>query len=313
MKWTEVTVWTSHEASEAVSELLTRLGAAGVAIEDPNDLEDVRKNPYGNWYEITDDLVPKEGAKVSAYFSELVDISSFVDQIQKEVASYKEFGLDPGRGNVETREVDEEDWANAWKQFFKPVRVTERLTIKPTWEDYAAGPGEEIIELDPGMAFGTGTHPTTVLCLRMLEKWLPANAKVVDVGTGTAVLSIASAKLGAQQVLALDLDPVAVKVAQENVAQNHVDKRITVRANDLLKEVEGPFSVVVANILADIIVRMIADAYQILDQNGIFITSGIIKEKADWVVSEMEQQGFQIREKVTEQDWTVIVAEKSVR
>ncbi|MFC4767434.1 50S ribosomal protein L11 methyltransferase [Effusibacillus consociatus] len=312
MKWTEVTVWTSHEASDAVSELLTRLGAAGVAIEDKNDLEDVRKNPYGNWYEITDDLVPQEGARVAAYFSELVDISSFVENIKKELAAFTEYGLDPGRAEVTTREVDEEDWANAWKQFFKPVRVTERLTIKPTWESYDAEPGEEIIELDPGMAFGTGTHPTTVLCLRMLEKWLPADAKVVDVGTGTAVLSIASAKLGAKEVLALDLDPVAVKVAQENVAQNHVEERITVRTNDLLKGVEGPFSVVVANILADIIARMIPDAYQVLEGNGSFIASGIIEEKSEWVRSQMEENGFQIKETLTEQGWTVLVAVKPV-
>jgi ribosomal protein L11 methyltransferase len=311
MKWTEVTVWTSHEASEAVSELLTRLGAAGVAIEDPNDLAVVRKNPYGNWYEITDDLVPKEGARVSAYFPELVDTGSFVEQIKKEVASFPEYGLDPGRGEVMTREVDEEDWANAWKQYFKPVRVTERLTIKPTWEEYEAKPSEQIIELDPGMAFGTGTHPTTVLCLKMLEKWLPADAKVVDVGTGTAVLSIASAKLGAREVLALDLDPVAVKVAQENVAQNHVEDRIIVRANDLLRDVEETFSVVVANILADIIVRMIPDAYRVLETDGVLIASGIIREKADWVASEMERHGFTLKETVTEQDWSVIVAVKA--
>ncbi|WP_018131861.1 50S ribosomal protein L11 methyltransferase [Effusibacillus pohliae] len=311
MKWTEVTVWTSHEASEAVSELLTRLGAAGVAIEDRNDLDVVRNNPYGNWYEVTDDLVPAEGARVSAYFPELVDVASLVNKIKQELAAFTGYGLDPGRGEVATREVDEEDWANAWKQFFKPVRVTDRLTIKPTWEPYEAAPGEIIIELDPGMAFGTGTHPTTVLCLRMLEKWLPANARVVDVGTGTAILSIACAKLGAEQVLALDLDPVAVKVARENVAQNHVDDRVAVRANDLLRGIDGPFSLVVANILADIVVRMIPDACRVLEPGGLFIASGIIQEKADWVRGQMEQQGFAVREMLTEQDWTVLVAEKT--
>ncbi|GAX91551.1 50S ribosomal protein L11 methyltransferase [Effusibacillus lacus] len=312
MKWTEIAVWTTPEASEAVSELLTRLGAAGVAIEDPNDIEGVRRNPYGNWYEVTDDLLPKEGARVSAYFSELVDISSFVEHIKKELDSFKEYGLDPGRGDVETREVDEEDWANAWKQFFKPVRVTERLTIKPTWENYTPAPGEQIIELDPGMAFGTGTHPTTVLCLRMLEKWMPAGARVVDVGTGTAVLSIAAAKLGAEHVLALDLDPVAVKVAKENVAQNHEENRVSVRTNDLLTGVEGSFSLVVANILADIVARMIPDAYKVLDNNGIFIASGIIREKANWVMDQMEQYGFKMKEVVEENDWAVLVAIKPV-
>lgn len=311
MKWTEVTVWTSHEASEAVSELLTRLGAAGVAIEDPNDLEHVRNNPYGNWYEVADDLLPAEGARVSAYFSELVDTGSFVETIKNELAAFAGYGLDPGRGEIETREVDEEDWANAWKQFFKPVRVTGRLTIKPTWESYEPGPGEEMIELDPGMAFGTGTHPTTVLCLRMLEKWLPANARVADVGTGTAVLAIACAKLGAERVLALDLDPVAVKVARENVAQNGVEDRVSVRANDLLNGVEGPFSVVAANILAEIVVRMIPDAYRVLEENGVFIASGIIKEKAEWVASELARHGFAVRESRIEQDWTVLVAEKT--
>lgn len=313
MKWTEVTVWTSHEASEAVSELLARLGAAGVAIEDPHDLEDVLRNPYGNWYEVTADLLPTEGIRVAAYFSELLDTEGLLANIQRELDLFAEYGLDPGRGEMVTRVVDEEDWANAWKQFFKPVRITDRLTIKPTWEAYEASGDEQVIELDPGMAFGTGTHPTTVLCTRMLEKWLPEGAQVVDVGTGSAILSIACAKLGAERVLALDLDPVAVKVAEENVRQNHAEGVVSVQTNDLLKQVEGPFSVVVANILAEIIVRMIPDAYRVLDDNGVLIVSGIIQEKADWVRTEIEHHGFTIREVEADQDWTVIVAVKSVK
>ncbi|WP_200760262.1 50S ribosomal protein L11 methyltransferase [Effusibacillus dendaii] len=310
MKYTEVTVWTSHEASEAVSELLTRLGAAGVAIEDPHDLETIRQNPYGNWYVIEDDLVPKEGARVSAYYSEFANIETLLSNIKKELALFADYGLDIGRGDIRTKEVEEEDWANAWKQFFKPVRVTDRLTIRPTWEPYEPTPAELVIELDPGMAFGTGTHATTALCLQMLENWLPAGARVIDVGTGSAILSIACAKLGAASVLALDLDPVAVKVAADNVAQNQVEDWVTVRTNDLLKGVEGPANLIVANILAEIVVQMIEDAFRLLETDGIFIASGIIQEKADWIRAEMEKTGFQICDLQTSQDWAVIVGRK---
>lgn len=313
MKWTEVTVWTSEEAMEAVSELLTRLGAAGVAIEDPNDLEMVRKNPYGNWYDADDDLVPPDGARVMGYFSELADITDVLDAIKQEIQRLPEYGLQPGRAEISTREIEEEEWANAWKKYFKPVRVTERLTIKPTWETYTASPGEAVIEMDPGMAFGTGTHATTLLCLQMLEKWLPANAKVADVGCGTAILSIAAAKLGADQVLAMDFDPVAVKVAEENVTHNHVQDRVQVKQNDLLHGVEGPFSVVIANILADIIALMVEDAFRVLEDNGLFITSGIITEKAGFIRAEMERHGFVIREVLESEGWNVLVAVKPAR
>jgi ribosomal protein L11 methyltransferase len=309
VKWTEISVRTSSEAIEAVSELLMRLGAAGVAVEDPEDWTRAKENPYGEWYDLTEE-VKFEEVRVKGYFPELIDTSAVREDMAKELANFTEYGLDPGAGDIVSRVVDEEDWANAWKQFFKPVRVTEGLTIKPTWESYEAGPSEQIIELDPGMAFGTGTHPTTVLCIRLLEQWLPANASVADVGTGSAILSIACAKLGAERVLALDLDPVAVQVAAENVKLNRVEDVVAVQTNDLLKEVEGPFHVVVANILADIIACMIPDAYRVLKADGVLIASGIIREKADWVRSELERHGFLIREVGTEQDWTVIVASK---
>lgn len=312
MKWTEISVRTSSEAIEAVSELLMRLGAAGVAVEDPEDWTRAKENPYGEWYDLTEE-VKFEEVRVKGYFPEVSDTSAVREDIAKELANFTDYGLDPGRAEIDTRVMDEEDWANAWKQFFKPVRITDQLTIKPTWEAYKASPDEQVIELDPGMAFGTGTHPTTVLCIRMLEKWLPEGAHVVDVGTGSVILSIACAKLGAERVLAIDLDPVAVQVAEENVKHNHVEDIVTVQTNDLLKQVEGPFSVVVANILADIIVRMIPDAYRVLHDNGMLIASGIIREKAEWVRTELKNHGFTIREVEVDQEWTVIAAVKSVK
>jgi ribosomal protein L11 methyltransferase len=229
--------------------------------------------------------------------------------------------------------VDEEDWANAWKQYFKPIRVSERLTIKPTWEDYAPQPEELVIELDPGMAFGTGTHATTSLCLKTLEKVIRPGDDVIDVGTGSGVLAIAAAKLGARHVLALDLDPVAVSSATENARLNGLESRITVKHSDLLQvlresgadpdsgmneagvseaglNVRIPVQVVVANILAEIILLFIDDVHQVLETGGHYIVSGIIKSKEEAIEQALQAAKFAIVERSYDQDWVVFVARK---
>jgi len=308
MQWAEVTVLTASEAVEAVTAILERYGSNGVVLEDSGDLTRTFVDRYGEIYGLSPEDYPETGVRVKGYIALELWSDELVSQITTDIRDLAHLGIDPGAGHVTHRIADEEEWANEWKKYYHPVRVTDRLTIKPSWEEYEPAAGELIIELDPGMAFGTGTHPTTNLCLKVVESVLREGDTMVDVGCGTAILSIAAAKLGAGAVLALDLDPVAVGVAQENVAMNGVQEVVTVRANDLLKGVEDTYDVVVANILAEIILLMIDSAKQVLKPSGTFITSGIIKDKADTVQNALEQAGFAVQEKIQDGDWVALVA-----
>jgi ribosomal protein L11 methyltransferase len=225
--------------------------------------------------------------------------------------------------------VDDEDWANNWKAYFKPFRVTSRLTIKPTWETYERTDGaEQIIELDPAMAFGTGAHPTTSLSLGLLQDVIQGGEDLIDVGTGSGILAIGALKLGAGHVLALDLDPLAVKAATENAALNGYDQeQIDVRLSDLLGvlqeteraqgeadvpplHVQLPVDIVVANILAEIIISFVDDVYQALRIGGKYIVSGVIDSRREVVLDALTAGGFTIDEVRTSGDWIAILAHK---
>jgi ribosomal protein L11 methyltransferase len=212
---------------------------------------------------------------------------------------------------VTLSEVREEEWATAWKQYYHPVKISDKFTIVPTWEDYTPVHSDElIIELDPGMAFGTGTHPTTVLCIQSLERTVSPGDRIVDVGTGSGVLSIAAAKLGATKIEALDLDEVAVNVARSNIKLNKVDDVVKVRQNNLLDGVEGETDIIVANILAEVILRFVDDAHRLVKKDGYFISSGIIQQKKDDVKEAILKAGFTIEEIITMEDWVSIIAKK---
>lgn len=306
-------VHTSHEAVEAVSHLLQELGADGVAIEDPEVLGRKWETSYGEIIELSKDDYPEQGVRIKAYLSELElkDQEALVERLRAGMQQLKEYGIDPEPAVVETKWVNEESWANEWKNYYKPVRVTERLTVKPTWEEYTPESDQEkIIELDPGMAFGTGTHPTTRLSMRLMEKYLAPGMRVIDVGCGSGILSIAAAKLGAKKVLAVDLDPLAVASTENNVKQNGVEKVVTAREGDLLKEVAETAECVVANILAEIILLFTHELPRVLTPGGIFIASGIIEEKADQVTSALEQFGLEVLESINEERWVAIAAKK---
>lgn len=311
MKWTEIAVHTTHEAQEAVANLLHEAGAGGVVIEDPLVLSREGDPTYGEIVALDPAAYPAEGVVVKAYLPPSPHLPETVKAIEAAVRGLAQYGLDPGPARVTLAEVDEEDWSAAWKKYYKPIRVTERLTIRPVWEPYTpAHPDERVIVLDPGMAFGTGTHPTTVLCLRALEKAVRPGDAVIDVGCGSGVLAIAAAKLGADKVLALDLDPVAVKAARQNVALNKLGDRVTVRENNLLDGVTDAADVIVANILAEVIVRLAGDAVAHLKPGGTFIASGIIRSKAPAVLEAIQSSGLSIVETVSEDDWLAVVAKK---
>lgn len=323
MLWYEFTIHTTEEAVEMISNFLHEAGAGGVSIEESASTRKARDTSLGQWYDeiVPYNDIPEGQAVIKGYFSEETDMEELRRQVAPRIEELTDFNIDTGEVRYEIKTVNEEEWATAWKQYFKPIRVSERLTIKPTWEEYSpSSPEERIIELDPGMAFGTGTHPTTSLCLKTLESVIQGGEEVIDVGTGSGILSIGAVHLGVSKVLALDLDPVAVSSAKENVRLNGLEDRIRVMESDLLSVLKGgntnqlnvtlPVQIVVANILAEVILLFVDDVYAALQPGGVYIASGIYKNKADIVEQALLASGFDIADIYREDDWVAFAARK---
>lgn len=311
MKWTEVSVLTSSEAVEAVSNILVEAGTSGVSIEDFSDFENTPDDGFGQIWALDEADYSKEGVVIKAYFPETIFLPEILPSIQQRILELKTFGLDIGPNEVKTSEVSDTSWATAWKKYYHPLQVTRFMTVVPSWEEYTPKFSDErIIRLDPGLAFGTGTHPTTRLSMQALETSIVGGETILDVGTGSGVLSIASKALGAGDVYAYDLDEVAVRAAKENMDLNDYAKEVQVAANDLLKGIAIKADIVMANILAEIILLLIEDAWRVLKPNGLFITSGIIDSKKDTVLEQLLAQGFEIEQVQQMKDWFAIIARK---
>ena len=314
MDWTAVKVITSSEAVEAVSYILTDMGAQGVQIEDAADFANLHEEKYGDHGEFIDpSSIPhrKNGAAVSGYFPQNVFVPELLPTIHQRVAKLRDYGLNPGENDVSAATVDNQQWATVWQKYYHPLRVTDQLTIVPQWEEYEpADPKEKLIFLDPGMAFGTGTHPTTRLMLEALEKTIAGNEYVIDVGTGSGVLSIAAKHLGAGKVDAYDIDEVAVNSAKKNLALNPVANDVKVGVNSLLDGIHTQADLIVANILAEIIVPLIPQAYENLKPGGKFLVSGIIDDKAPLIRQKLQEQGFVIDDEQQMKDWHGMIAHK---
>lgn len=310
MKWAEISVKTSHEATETVANLFHELGAAGVVIED---LELINRYRESGLWDYTD--IPKqehtEVVTVQAYFPLDEGLQKKLDLLAEQVQELATYHLDKGPGQIYWREVQEEDWETSWKQYFHPIRVGKRIVIKPTWEQYEAKSDDLIIELDPGMAFGTGTHHTTAMCMSALEDTLKPGDSVFDVGTGSGILAITAAKLGASSVKAVDLDQVAVRVARENCELNKVQDQVTVTHGDLLTGITGQADLIVANIIAAIIIQLLPDIPVRLKPNGIFLASGIIVERLEDVKKAMNNQGLEIVSIREQGGWAVVKAKRN--
>jgi len=310
-KWSEISILTTNEAVEAITSILDEIGTNGMVIEDAADLTAAKEFKYGAMYELDPANFPEEGVRVKTYIPENKNTSDIVEKLRNKINLLKNFQIDIGKNEINVTEIYEEDWANNWKQYFKPINVSKKITIKPTWEAYIPASDEElIIEMDPGMAFGTGTHPTTILSLRALEKYLNKKDTVLDVGSGSGVLSIASALLGAKEVYAYDLDDVAVKSTQVNVEINDLERTVVAEQNDLLQGIHQQADVIVSNILAEIIIQFIDDAWTNLKPGGLFITSGIIDNKKQLVIDELKKHDFEIIAENELKNWVSIIAKK---
>ncbi|MFZ7103415.1 MAG: 50S ribosomal protein L11 methyltransferase [Peptococcaceae bacterium] len=312
MNWLEVKIKTEQEAVEGIANIFHELGAGGVVIEDPQLIAMYARRGEWDDHEFSEEILNQEAVLVKGYLPMDDFLITKIEELKQEL-SYLQIRLNNIPIEFNVSEVQEEDWANSWKAYFKPEKIGEKTVIKPSWEDYTAREGEIIIELDPGMAFGTGNHATTALCIKMLEKYLKRDMDVFDVGTGSGILSIVAAKLGAKSVQALDYDTVAVEAAASNVLMNKHSEIITVTRSDLLDHAFGKADLIVANIVADIILRLIPAVPEKISEQGIFITSGIIDERKDDVLKVLKQHNFDIIEVGEENGWVAIAASPKVR
>ena len=310
MDWIEITIETTSEGADIAAQVLYDAGVTGVVIEDPNSIRQIQQEE-SSWDYIDESILEdmEEKVYIKAYLNNDEYFEEKLSQIKDKLIYLKNqnLGLDLGTLDVKLSSVKEEDWANNWKQYYKPFKASERIVIKPSWEEYSKKGDEIVLEMDPGMAFGTGTHETTSLCIQALEKYVKPGAKVIDIGCGSGILAISSVLLGAESAAAIDLDSNAVKITLENAKRNHVEDRINVIHGNLLDNVQGRFDVAVANIIADVIINLTSSIGSYLTPDGLFIASGIILERLQDVTHAAETAGLEIIEKKTKGEWAVVV------
>ena len=308
--WIEITIHTTNEASEIVESILLDYGSTGVAIEDPTTLEENLHDDFGTIVELSPADYPEVGVVVKGYINEL----NFDDEtFSRFKGELEQLGKNINIGEffkIETTTIKDSDWENSWKDYFDILNIGEKFVIVPTWREYENEEDKYVINIDPGMAFGTGGHETTSLCIKNLEKYVKPHDNVIDVGCGSGILSIAASYLTDGSLKAVDLDKLAVDVSRENFALNNLENRIEVKEASLLTKETKKYDVIVANILAHIIELMLEDAYKLLEDGGYFITSGIIKDKKDELLEKMLKQGFKLVEETSDNEWYSFVVTK---
>lgn len=311
MKWCEISIQTSHEAVELIAEIFRDLGASGVVIEDPELVNDYITS--GKW-DYTDIPIAKETEVVveKAYLPVNGELEGRIQTLRQEIKALESRDVNTSPAVLTTAELQDEDWSDTWKQYFHTEKPGERVVIKPTWEEYAPQGDEVVIELDPGAAFGTGTHATTSMCIRQLEKLVKPGMTVFDVGTGSGILSIISAKLGATNIQAVDYDDSVLKIVEENLEQNNVQDIISVAQSDLMQNVHGKAELVIANIIADIIIRLFDQLDEHLEQGGTLLTSGIIEDRIEDVLAAAEKHGYGVVERLENKGWACITFKRKV-
>ena len=308
--WIEITIHTTNEASEIVESILLDYGSTGVAIEDPTTLEENLHDDFGTIVELSPTDYPEVGVIVKGYINELNFDDETFNRFKDEL---EQLGKNINIGEffkIETTTIQDSDWENSWKDYFDILNIGEKFVIVPTWREYENEEDKYVINIDPGMAFGTGGHETTSLCIKNLEKYVKPHDNIIDVGCGSGILSIAASYLTDGSLKAVDLDKLAVDVSRENFALNNLENRIEVEEASLLTKESKKYDIIVANILAHIIELMLEDAYKLLEDGGYFITSGIIKDKKDELLEKMLEQGFKLVEETSDNEWYSFVVTK---
>lgn len=309
MEWLEILVHTTTEAQELVSNLLIDNGTSGTSILDKSYIPDVKS--LGKEWEMYDESILQnmpEDVEVHAWLEISETLATQLEKIKLDLAHLKkqEHPFPLGSLLLESKSVNEEDWKDIWKQYYKPLRVGKNIIVKPSWEEYEKLDSDIIIELDPGMAFGTGAHATTYMCLELLEEYLKKGSSIIDIGTGSGILAIASALLGSENVLGVDINEDAVLVAKENVEKNHLSHKIQIQKSDLLKNINSKCDIAVANIIADAVLMLSPDIKHVLKDNGIYIVSGILQEREYEIIAQCKNLGYTLLKVLHRDEWSGI-------
>ena len=316
MNYIQIDIETTRAGVEIVVGKLLSMGITDTVVDDPNDFADLMENKKDyEWDYVEDDVVDNmdRNPKLTVYLEDTEENRALADRVEDAMINLlAEAAKNPdsplGFLKVVKEVNNDSEWKDKWKEYFKPTRIAKSIVVKPTWESYENEKGDKVIEIDPGMAFGTGTHETTSLCVKLLETYMKPDFDVLDVGCGSGILSIAAALLGARDVLGIDIDPVAVDVARENLELNRVDDVAKAQEGDLTAGVDYKADIVVANLMADLVVMLAADAKRHLKEGGFFISSGILVEKEKMVSNALKDNGFEIVEIVEDGEWCAIVA-----
>ena len=303
MKWMEVTIkfnfFNKEMGADLISNIFFETGLHGVVIVDPDDEP---PEGWGDEIKIKSEYNAVIGYAPKNEFFEQRN-QSITDKLSRLKAELKiEY-------NIELQQIDEEDWAESWKEYFWPQKIGKQIVVKPTWREYKQNNGEIVIEIDPGMAFGTGTHPSTSLCVEMLEKYLNPDDSILDVGTGSGILLLAAARLGAKNLSGIDIDEVAVKIAAQNLIINGIEAdRFNITTGKISAITKGRFDLIIANILTDVIIEIILDVKRLLKDNGFFICSGIVEENKEIITRKLQSGGFEIVDIIIKEKWAAFAA-----
>lgn len=311
MDYIRITVKTTTEGSDVISEILNEYSPGGVIIEDAQDVLGYDR-PKEQWDYIDEHLADNYDSEVCVrgFMGEDCDTETAIAEIKSRLKELKDNAPEFPFGSLDvvSEKIKDENWGETWKKYYKPFKPANKIVIKPSWEDYEPEEGDIVLELDPGVAFGTGSHETTKMCIGFLEEYVKPDIAVMDVGCGTGILAMCASLLGAKSVLAVDIDEDAVRVAQANVQGGNYN--ITVECGNLLEKQFAKADVIVANIIADAVKTLAPVAYNHLNDGGIYITSGIINERADEVEQSIKQAGFEILKKNTLGEWTAFAWRK---
>ena len=307
MRYLEFRITVNREKLEAAEAALLEHGYDSMQIDDPSDVQDIldHRDLYKYDYineELSADLTRKP--TITLYFTDDEEGRRQLADAEALMANME------GVRYESSLTGDDSEWLYKWQEHFRPAKVGERIVVKPGWEDYEPSEGELVIEMDPGMAFGSGLHETTSMCVKALEKYMPEDAKVLDVGTGTGILSMAAVLLGAESAMGIDIDDEAVRVATENIRKNGLDGSIAVMKGDLMEGIDYRPDVIVANLMADLVMMLSPAAASQLGPGGIYITSGILDIKEETVADAVRAAGFDIIEIMHDGEWRCIVAVK---
>ena len=317
MEWTEVNIYTTTEGIELLCSKLGDIGIKGFSIKDAEDFKEFLENKNGQWDYIDDDLMGLSECEtcITVYIPTNGQGAEMLIAIKSMLAEMKAADTEGvyGRLEAEMSNIREEDWANNWKQYFKPFKVGEKLVIKPSWEEYDNSDGRIILEIDPASSFGTGKHHTTRLCLEVLEKYLNKGDKLLDMGCGSGILSIGAMLLGADSAVAVDIEENAAATAKENALKNNIpaDKYRTYFGNiltdeKLADEIDDKYDIIAANIVADVLIAMKDSFRRYLRDGGILIVSGIIEERMDEVIDALISAGFKAPEPEVREGWAAV-------